>query len=980
MKNTVRFVLTGLVVLTLVIGTLAIAPSGFAQQPVAPLYTSAGVFVPGQSDLKLPANLTAADYQIGKRGYYIVQFSGPVEQEWKDALTAQGAELLNYQPDFAFKVRMNPSQAKKIQSLSFVSYVGIYQPAFKLSAELVQRSENALTQGGADALYMVRVERGADFGLTRSAVAQTGAQVLSSDGDLMVVLASPSTIAGIAGVLDVASISEYFLNQTFNNVETGPKRNDFSSGSITGAAAANARGYDGSTQTVAVADTGLGGGTAATAHRDMQSSRIAAIYNWTGVTDSCFQTIYNDGAVDVDSGHGTHTAGSVLSSGAPNGIGKGSAPAAHLVFQATENYVVTSSLCKALYGYPDGYYLTGLPADLTQLYQQAYAAGARVHSNSWGSAAAGDYSANSATTDTFIWNNRDMVITFSAGNEGIDANANGVIDNDSIGAPATAKNVITVGASENQRSDNYLCDTGLSYTACAAQGGVNSIFTWGSAWPADYPANPIKDDVSANNAQQMAAFSSRGPTDDGRIKPDVVAPGSWILSAYSDMYQQGYDAATNPRNNTWQYDGYGFPYDSYYKYMSGTSMSNPLTAGGAAVVKDYFQKAYSANASAALVKGVLINTAVDMADENNDGLNDNDFPIPNSHEGWGLINLDAATNGSVVYVDEAAGLATNATQTFNVTPTGGPLKVTVVWSDYPSTAAATINLVNDLDLTVSGPSGTFLGNVFSAGWSASGGTADRRNNVENVYLASPAAGAYTVTVRGFNVPSGPQKFALVVTGGTLGTAPTPTPGPTNTPTNTPVPPTPTNTGLPPTPTNTPAPVTSTGFRSPSANAAVTSGSGDNNGFQTTPANAYLSDNLYAVDTNSGSGTSTSCTNNKKDRHIFSNFNFNLPVSAVVKGVEVKVEGKADSTASTPKFCVELSWNGGATWTTAKSTTNLTTADVVYTLGTSVDTWGHVWTLAETGNTSFRVRIVSVSSSTSRDFSLDAVTVNVHYQP
>ena len=161
---------------------------------------------------------------------------------------------------------------------------------------------------------------------------------------------------------------------------------------------------------------------------------------------------------------------------------------------------------------------------------------------------------------------------------------------------------------------------------------------------------------------------------------------------------------------------------------------------------------------------------------------------------------------------------------------------------------------------------------------------------------------------------------------------------------------------------------------------MTSGSGDNNGFQTTPANAYLSDNLYAVDTNSGSGTSTSCTNNKKDRHIFSNFNFNLPVSAVVKGVEVKVEGKADSTASTPKFCVELSWNGGATWTTAKSTTNLTTADVVYTLGTSVDTWGHVWTLAETGNTSFRVRIVSVSSSTSRDFSLDAVTVNVHYQP
>ncbi len=980
MKNTVRFVLTGLVVLTLIIGTLAITPSGFAQQASAPLYTSAGVFVPSRGELSLPNTLFVSKYPVGIRGYYIVQFSGPVEQAWKDAVTSLGAELLDYQPDFAFKVRMKATQFAKIRALPFVSYVGIYQPAYKLSPELQQSASVVFTQDEAKVLYTVRAERGVDFNLFQSDLAQTGAEIMSVDGDVVTVLAGPSSLASIANILDVASVSTYTLNQTFST-DNAPKRNDYSTGSIIGAAAANARGYDGSTQTVAVADTGLGGGTAATAHRDMQSSRITSIFNWVGVTDSCFQTITNDGAIDVDSGHGTHTAGSVLSSGSPtNGIGRGTAPAAHLVFQATENYVVTSALCKALYGYPNGYYLTGLPTDLTQLYQQAYTAGARIHSNSWGSASAGDYTANSVSTDTFVWNNRDMVITFSAGNEGIDANSDGVIDNDSIGSPGTSKNVITVGASENQRADNYPCDTSLGYTTCASQGGVNSIFTWGSAWPADYPANPIRDDVSANNAQQMAAFSSRGPTDDGRIKPDVVAPGSWILSTYSDMYQQGYDPSANPQNSAYQYDGYGFPYDQYYKYLSGTSMSNPLTAGGAAVVKDYFQKAYGVNASAALVKGVLINTAVDIADENNDGINDNDFPIPNNHEGWGRINLDTATNGSVVYVDEATGLATNATQTFNVTSTGGPLKVTVVWSDYPSTATATINLVNDLDLTVAGPSGTFLGNVFSGGWSASGGTADRRNNVENVYVASPAAGTYTVTVKGFNVPSGPQKFALVVTGGTLGTGPTPTPGPTNTPTNTPIPPTATNTPLPATPTNTPAPVTNTGFLSPSANAAVTTSSGDNNGFQTTAANAYLSDNLYAVDTNSGTGTSTSCTSNQKDRHNFSNFGFTLPVNAVVKGIEVKVEGKADSTASAPKFCVQLSWDGGTTWTTAKSTTNLTTADVAYTLGTSIDTWGHVWTVAQTGNTSFRVRIINVSSSTSRDFSLDAVTVNVHYTP
>ena len=113
-----------------------------------------------------------------------------------------------------------------------------------------------------------------------------------------------------------------------------------------------------------------------------------------------------------------------------------------------------------------------------------------IHSNSWGAAVAGDYTVDSANADTFMWNNRDMVITFSAGNEGTDANSNGVIDNDSIGAPGTAKNVITVGASENARTDNYPCDTSLSYTTCASQSGANSIFTYGSAWPTDYPANP----------------------------------------------------------------------------------------------------------------------------------------------------------------------------------------------------------------------------------------------------------------------------------------------------------------------------------------------------------------------------------------------------------------------------------------------------------------------------------------------------------
>ena len=241
----------------------------------------------------------------------------------------------------------------------------------------------------------------------------------------------------------------------------------------------------------------------------------------------------------------------------------------------------------------------------------------------------------------------------------------------------------------------------------------------------------------------MAPFSSRGPTDDGRIKPDIVAPGTWILSSYSDLYQEEYGTQTNPQNGAFQWDGWGMPYNAFYKYMGGTSMSNPIAAGGATVVRDYFNKAHSHNASAALVKASLINSAVDLMDENNDGVNDNDFPIPNVHEGWGRIDVNKATDGSLLFVDNTSGLTTSnsASYQYNVSTAGDVFKVSLVWSDFPSTESASTNLVNDLDLVVTAPGGAqYRGNVFSGGWSQTGGSLDRVNNVENVYVQSAVAG------------------------------------------------------------------------------------------------------------------------------------------------------------------------------------------------------------------------------------------------
>jgi len=720
---------------------------------VAPLRLKSGAVVPNKDNSISATPMPEAESKM--QGYYLVQFKGAVRDAWKQQLTDAGAEIIAYVPDLAFKVRMTGSQALSVAKLQNVTWVGSFLPAYKLDVNL---------RRGDSAAYTVRVEQGANVDAAIAAINATGAQVTDADEDMLRVAASGAQVDAIARVTAVAWIENYTLPE---------KHNEYGGGGIMGANIANANGYDGSSQIAAVADTGLGDGTPGGAHPDIPAARIVNIFNWAGKTDVCFTKIFDDGAVDADSAHGTHTSGSVLSDGGPSGEGKGVAPAARLVFQATENYAKINPLCVDAGEPTEGYFLTGLPANLQRLFAQAYKQGARVHSNSWGAAVDGDYNSNSAQTDTYAWKKKDLTITFSAGTSGVDANNDGIVDFGSLGAPATAKNVITVGASENDRQGHWECDSNLTYTShdlyqtgqtCTSMGGQNVLGTAGSRW--GFTRNPLKDDVTAGNQEQMAPFSSRGPVDDGRIKPDVVAPGTWILSASGNLYQEGYGDPKNPRVNDYAWDGWGMPLNEYYKYMGGTSMSNPLAAGAATVVRDYYQKAHALNASSALVKATLINSAIDLLDENNDGANDNRYPIPNNHEGWGRVNVADATDGTRQYVDETTGISTKNRRNYQYTLSGGqPFKVSLVWTDYPSTEIAARNLVNNLNLLVISPSGVkYKGNVFANGWSKTGGKADVVNNVENVYIQSAEAGTWTVRVIGKNVPMGPQPFALVVKG------------------------------------------------------------------------------------------------------------------------------------------------------------------------------------------------------------------------
>jgi hypothetical protein len=156
--------------------------------------------------------------------------------------------------------------------------------------------------------------------------------------------------------------------------------------------------------------------------------------------------------------------------------------------------------------------------------------------------------------------------------------------------------------------------------------------------------------------------------------------------------------------------------------------------------------------------------------------------------------------------------------------------------------------------------------------------------------------------------------------------------------------------------------------------------GDNNGYEVTPANACALNGSTARDINTGTTSSLSCTDAGQDRHRFWGYAFGLPGSiSSVNGISVQPTVKVNNNGGTSLICVQLSWDGGTSWTAAQSV-GVTNGLVTYTLGSATDTWGHTWTLAQLNPANFRVRLIDIASMSGKDFDLDAVRVQVSYTP
>jgi serine protease AprX len=643
-----------------------------------------------------------AQPEPGSPTQWLVSLTSPLMGDMREALGATGAQLDEYIPHHAYVATATPEQAAEVINLPFVRDVERYGPSKTGPIVLTAGGEDR-GEGDAARVWDLWLSDASVRHQVLSWLAQNDVSVVG-EGGRRVRLALPAgsglqrEISTLPGVL---SMVEHVPPKLFNDVARGLL-------GVTSDTTERSLPLTGAGQVVAVADTGLH-----ETHPDF-AGRVVEVVALGRPNDA-----------SDPHGHGTHVAGSVLADGsASDGTFAGVAPEAKLYFQSLLD--------------PRGG-LGGLPVSLEDLFEPAYQAGARVHNNSWGAATASAYTVDSNDVDAYAAKRRDMLIVIAAGNEGTAADPfnsePGFVDWLSIGSPASCKNALTVGAARNRRT----------------AGGLSGR-TYGDTWRQDFPKPPIADQRVSGDPECMAAFSSRGPCDDRRIKPDIVAPGTDIVSTRSDIA---------PDDHFW-----GLVDDNpAYAYMGGTSMACPLVAGCAALVRQYFVDERDSSPSAALLKATLVNGARWLSGP--DSVADREAR-PNFHQGFGAVNLTttvpnpAEPDLRLEFVDcwETPNLQLGETgerRRFQVDVEAGmPLRLCMAYTDLPGRS-----LQNDLSVMVQDPTGAKIaGNTGLPEITKS----DVDNNVEVIRVDDPAPGRWLIQVFARNLLRPPQDYALVVTG------------------------------------------------------------------------------------------------------------------------------------------------------------------------------------------------------------------------
>lgn len=644
------------------------------------LYLQVGTFDPVREPVPGPSWLHARS----THPYYVVQFDGPVLSDWISEVEDIGVVLLQYLPDHAFFAKVPKGAVEVLEGTEHVRYVGPIHPAYRIYPGI---HKDLRSNGPIDVTFL-------SWDATRSTtiaglVRADGGRLIRIDHDQVVVTVRASAIPALVAEtsLGIRWVEPWMPPEPINNndarIANARQNSDGSFISEDGHAlwsynptSDEFEGFTGQNVTVTVADTGLD-----TTHPAF-SGRIVEYFDYG-----------NDGEKDTD-GHGTHVAGTVLGDGSwrvsdvgQDGKYAGLAPGAKLVVQEV--------------------FVAGNPGS-NGMGRDAEGQGATISSNSW---VTGYYAAYNSAAESYDRLTRDannvkvgdqpIFYVFGAGNNGPSGGT--------IRAPSLAKNVLSVGATGNDR--------------------------WG-----------VSQDT-------MIGFSSRGPASDGRIKPDVVMPGYVIASTRS---------SASGAHSGWSRPGDG---QSSYVYASGTSMATPGAAGSAAVITQYLRDVVGIEPSPAIIKATLINGAVPLTGYPYPGMDQGWGRIDLERSLLETTNYRIYREDQQVDLDMGTG--TNVESMWFFVEGNQRLKVTLVWSDVAGTVNSGKHLINDLDLELVDPDGNkYSGNLFENGVSVTNTSfvPDRTNNVEGILINIPKEGLWNLRIRAANIPAGTQDYALVVAG------------------------------------------------------------------------------------------------------------------------------------------------------------------------------------------------------------------------
>ena len=676
-----------------------------------------------QIDTQLAAPASSASTEAARDTedtLHLVQFVGPIKEEWLREVESTGAKLVQYIATNGYLLWVNGTSRNLLDRMAaeedIVQFSQSFPSSLKIGPNLTERLSTSTNPDETIrvVIQMITHKRQEDSeqAIQQMATSQHAnwAPVLAfQNADFTIRL---SDMEAISSLPDVYWIEERVERELLDEVQGQILAGNFN-GDQSGPAGpgylAWLSGYGFSTNpadypVVDVTDDGIGNGTVNSGDFTLHElgditnpTRLSYVANCTGAADGGGPDGHGHINVSIAGGYDT-TAGFPFRD--PLGFQRGLGINPFGRFAGTRVFGPSFDLSNC----------GGTDAGLIQSIQDN---GAQISSNSWGcSGCSGTYDDSSQAFDVGTRDadlteagNQQMIFVFSAGNSGPTTA--------SIGTPGNGKNMITVGASENPRPSDEDGD-----------------------WTDGCNVGPS----GADNAMDVADFSSRGPSPGSRVKPELIAPGTHI---------QGTASTNSSYNGSGVCDQYRPSGQTTFAASSGTSHSTPAVAGVTSLAYNWLENTYGITApSAAVLKAYLIAHPTYLT-----GVGANDT-LPSNSQGYGMPNMSAMFDDTAKFLLDQSVIFDNSGETWTwegaAADPSVPVRIVLAYTDAPG-AIGTSPQVNDLNLAADVDGTVYLGNVFSGQWSMSGGAPDPFNNYEAIFLPSGTNGAISITVTGFNI-------------------------------------------------------------------------------------------------------------------------------------------------------------------------------------------------------------------------------------